>query len=151
MIWFLFLFCLIVSIWAVIVRICLMYFRNLRYSYIAAYNKHIDDKYFRNVLSNSSYAYWFIIYLLSVNLEPMHFRDVILAINFFKDKQELPTKLIAEDLPLKKKLQDGYIKSLKNNHSGNGQLIVQIPDNKEVEIIDRDISNVETLERNRNL
>ena len=160
---------LAISLWAVFIRIMLMLFKDLRFSYIQTYNKHIDEAYFRSVFSNSSYSYWFILYLLSCNLEPMHFRDVILAIDYYTKNQNLPeTKenLIGWDLPLKKKLQNGYgkqssfdEKNEKNEKIPSGGLIVQIPpveedeevvpvNGDELEVVDRNISAVSTLERN---
>ena len=136
----------------------LMLFKDMRFSYIQTYNKHIDEKYFESVLSNSSYAYWFILYLLSCNLEPMAFRDVILSIDYFKENEAYPEKLIAWDLPLKKKLQNGYSKQAsfeKDEKRPTGGMIVQIPVKEDVlndadglEVLDRNISNVSTLERN---
>lgn len=130
-----------------------MMFKSMRYSYIQTYNKHISERYFESVLSNASYSYWFIIYLLSVNLEPMHFRDVILAIDFFKDNQAMPKELLAYDLPLKKRLQNGYdkkdsYKSEKKDESEKEGLVVNMPPEKdEVEVMESNISNLATLER----
>lgn len=165
-IWVLFFAVLAISLWAVFIRIMLMLFKDLRFSYIQTYNKHIDEKYFHSVFSNSSYPYWFILYLLSCNLEPMHFRDVILAIDYFKDNQAYPKSLMAWDLPLKKKLQNGYGKQSsfdekngKNEKRPSGGMIVQIPaiedeeeevphNGDELEVLDKNISAVSTLERN---
>lgn len=150
-IWLLYFVLLAVSLWAVFIRIMLMMFKELRFSYIQTYNKHIDEKYFRSVFSNNAYEYWFILYLLSCNLEPMHFRDVILSIDYFKDHQEYPKELIAWDLPLKKKLQNGYSKHSsfeKKSSQPEQELVVKIPDIDEVESVGRDVSNETTLERN---
>lgn len=160
-IWLLFFTVLAISAWAVFIRIMLMLFKDLRFHYIQTYNKHISEDYFKSVLSNASYPYWFIIYLLSCNLEPMHFRDVILAIDYFRDNQELPKVLLGYEWPLKKKLQNGNLykktsfkkESIKNDDQTN--LVVQIPDIdedeneiRETEVAPRDPSNDATLERN---
>lgn len=146
-IWILFFIVLFVSFWAVFIRIMLMMFQDLRFHYIQTYNKHINEEYFRAVFRNSAYSYWFIIYLLSCNMEPMHFRDVILAINHFQDNQEFPENLIAYEWPVKKRHhQNGKI--LKKEDKSN--LVVQMPDNENREIVElepRDISNDSTLER----
>lgn len=158
-IWILFFAVLAVSLWAVFIRIMLMLFKELRFHYIQTYNKHIDDKYFESVLSNSSYSYWFVLYLLSCNLEPMHFRDVILAIDYFTKNNQYPKELIGLDLPLKKKLQNGYHKQASfEKDEKKGGLIVRIPEretlpevqenNDDLEVLDRNISAVSTLERN---
>jgi len=155
-IWFLFFTVLAISFWAVFIRIMLMMFKELRFYYIQTYNKHINEEYFRSVFSNSSYSYWFILYLLSCNLEPMHFRDVILSINHFKENQEMPTELIGWDIPLKKRLaqQNGF--KPKRASEEKSKLIVQMPSEEtneitEIEVKERFPLNDSTLKRSEKI
>lgn len=75
--WFWFWFLVILSISAVIFKVVVIGFPRSRYFLLHSFNRLVPDRDFITVLNHVSYGDWFLLYLLSKNLDPFHYRDVI--------------------------------------------------------------------------
>ncbi|KAF7494443.1 Innexin inx2 [Sarcoptes scabiei] len=75
--WFWLYIVLLFSIGSLIYRVVVMLFPYARYFLLTKLHRLAEPKDVRTVLDNCSYGDWFLINLMSYNLDPMHFRDVI--------------------------------------------------------------------------
>ncbi|KAH7637009.1 innexin inx2 [Dermatophagoides farinae] len=62
---------------SIIRRLILMVFPGVRYFLLSKFQRLAEPKDLQTILDQSTYADWFVIHLLSKNLDPMHFRDVM--------------------------------------------------------------------------
>lgn len=75
--WFWFYIVLIFSIISVIYRMIVIGFPRSRYLLLGTFHRMADSDDVDVVVSSCKYSDWFLIYLLSENLDKMHYRDVI--------------------------------------------------------------------------
>lgn len=68
------------SLGAVIWKITIIGFPRARYVLLHAFNRIVPERYFQTVVDRISYGDWFLLYLLSKNLDIFHFRDVMIQL-----------------------------------------------------------------------
>ena len=80
-IWYWLLVLGIFSAVAVLYKLLVIGFPNSRYYLLHTFNRMVPPKAFNIVLDKVSYGDWFMLYLLSKNLDPFHYRDVIIMLS----------------------------------------------------------------------
>ncbi|KAI1277765.1 Innexin inx2 [Halotydeus destructor] len=78
--WFWLIFVIIVSFVQLLHRAILVASSSYRWSMLSAFNNIIPAKYLEMLQSRSSYGDWFLFHMLSKNLNPIYYRDVIVAL-----------------------------------------------------------------------
>lgn len=68
------------SLAAVIWKIVIIGFPRARYIILHTFNRIVPERYFQTVVDRISYGDWFLLYLLSKNLDIFHFRDVMIQL-----------------------------------------------------------------------
>jgi hypothetical protein len=79
-IWYWLLILGIMSSIAVVYKCLVIGFPASRYYLLHTFNRMVPSKSFYTVLDKVSYGDWFLLYLLSKNLDPFHYRDVVIQL-----------------------------------------------------------------------
>lgn len=79
-IWFWLVFLLCASVIQLVHRCAILMSTTYRWWLLSTHNSVIPPKYFELIQSRCSYGDWFLLHMLSKNLHPMHFRDVIVCL-----------------------------------------------------------------------
>lgn len=65
---------------AVVWKVIIIGFPRARYVILLSFNRIVPERYFQTVVDRISYGDWFLLYLLSKNLDVFHFRDVMIQL-----------------------------------------------------------------------
>jgi hypothetical protein len=79
-IWFWLFFLGVVSALQLIHRASLLLFESYRWKMLTAFNQIISNKLFDRLQARSTYGDWFLLHMLSKNVNPIHFRDIVDAL-----------------------------------------------------------------------
>lgn len=79
-IWYWLLILGIFSAIAVVYKLLVIVFPFTRYYLLHKFNRLVPPKAFHTVLQQVSYGDWFLLYLLSKNLDPFHYRDIMIQL-----------------------------------------------------------------------
>lgn len=75
--WFWLAFLGVISAGAVLYSLTVLVFPRTRYLLLRNFNRLVPEQDFVTILDSVSHGDWFLLYLLSKNLDPFHYRDVI--------------------------------------------------------------------------
>jgi len=94
----------VMSITAVIYKILLIGFPATRIFLLHAFNRMVPPRAFQTILDKVTYGDWFLLYLLSKNLDPFHYRDVMVQLSQRLDEERTGTlkkqkSLLDEEVP----------------------------------------------------
>jgi len=90
-IWYWLWFLGIMSTIAVVYKLAVIGFPATRYYLLHTFNRMVPPKAFYTVLDKVSYGDWFMLYLLSKNLDPFHYRDVVIHLSDRLDEERTGT------------------------------------------------------------
>ncbi|OTF79187.1 hypothetical protein BLA29_004919, partial [Euroglyphus maynei] len=89
--WFWLYLVAIFSALSIIRRMVLMVFADVRFFLLSKFQRLAEPTDLKTILDKSTYADWFVIHMLSKNIDPMHFREVIQDLaKLFNEKESLP-------------------------------------------------------------
>jgi len=94
----------VMSILAVIYKILVIGFPATRVFLLHTFNRMVPPRAFQTILDKVTYGDWFLLYLLSKNLDPFHYRDVMVQLSQRLDDERTGTlkkqkSLLDEEVP----------------------------------------------------
>lgn len=92
LIWWWLIFLTIITVASIILSASSMLFHRARYYTLASFNRMVPDGPYKKVLKTISYGDWFLLYLFARNLDPFHYRSVIMQLAERIDRGDTPSR-----------------------------------------------------------